>query len=59
MPPGAKLALIETGADPGTIQEIFPLRYRYLALRPDTKPGDLLLIAGTPPQTVTVARCLP
>lgn len=59
VPTNAHLAIIETDEPAGEIQEVFWLRYRYLALRPTTAPSDIMQVGGTPPQTVVLAQSLP
>lgn len=59
LPQNAQLTLMETNEPAGEIQEVFCLRYRYLALRPDATPSDITQIGGTPPQTVVIEHSLP
>lgn len=59
LPQNAQLTLMETNKPAGEIQEVFCLRYRYLALRPDANPSDITQIGGTPPQAVIIQHSLP
>lgn len=59
LPSDARLSMVETNAQAGMIPEIFFLRYRYLALRPQTAPGDIFLVADNPPKVVTIDATMP
>ncbi|PKU25227.1 hypothetical protein [Telmatospirillum siberiense] len=59
LPPHAHVAMVEMDTDAGTIQEIFPLHYRYLALRAETPADSIYMVAGTPPRSVTLAASPP